>query len=65
MFQIGRAGDAEEALTPLLTRFAHWSEARAAVQTATLVVAAIALAIAIADGTWPAAERENGHVAST
>jgi len=43
-FQIGRAGDTEEALTPLLTRFARWSEARAAVQTATLIVVATAIA---------------------
>jgi hypothetical protein len=44
MFQIGRAGDTEEALTPLITRFARWSEARAAVQTATLIVVATAIA---------------------
>jgi hypothetical protein len=45
MFQIGRAGDTEAALTPLLTRFARWSAARAAVQTATLIVMAIAIAV--------------------
>jgi hypothetical protein len=44
MFQIGRAGDSEAALTPLLTRFARWSAARAALQTATLIVVAIAIA---------------------
>ena len=45
MFQIGRAGDTEAALTPLLTRFARWSAARAGVQAATLIVMAIAIAI--------------------
>jgi hypothetical protein len=45
MFQIGRAGDTEAALTPLLTRFARWSAARAAIQTATLIVMAIAIAV--------------------
>jgi membrane associated rhomboid family serine protease len=44
MFQIGRAGDTEAALTPLLTRFTRWSAARAALQTATLIVVAIAIA---------------------
>jgi hypothetical protein len=44
MWQVGRAGDAEEALAPLLTRFARWSEARAAVQIATLIVVATAIA---------------------
>ena len=44
MFQIGRTGDDEAALTPLLTRFARWSAARAAVQTATLIVVATAIA---------------------
>ena len=42
MFQVGRAGDGEAALTPLLTRFARWSAARVALQAATLVVVAIA-----------------------
>lgn len=45
MFQIGRAGDSDGALTPLLTRFARWSAARAALQTATLIVVAIAIAV--------------------
>lgn len=45
MFQIGRAGNTEAALTPLLTRFARWSAARAALQTATLIVVAIAIAV--------------------
>jgi hypothetical protein len=44
MFQVGRAGDGEAALTPLLTRFARWSAARAVLQAATLVVVAIAVA---------------------
>ncbi len=44
MFQVGRSGDGEAALTPLLTRFARWSAARAALQAATLVVVAIAVA---------------------
>ena len=44
MFQVGRAGDDEAALTPLLTRFARWSAARAALQAATLAVVAIAVA---------------------
>ena len=46
MFQIGRAGDAEADLAPLLARFARWSAARAAVQAATLIVVAIAVAMA-------------------
>jgi hypothetical protein len=45
MFQIGRAGDTGAALTPLLARFARWSAARAALQTATLIVVAIAIAV--------------------
>ena len=44
MFQIGRAGDDQAALAPLLARFARWSAARAAAQTATLIVVAIAVA---------------------
>jgi hypothetical protein len=44
MFQIGRAGDDRAALAPLLTRFTRWSAARAAAQTTTLIVVAIALA---------------------
>jgi hypothetical protein len=43
MFQIGRAGDDQAALAPLLARFARWSAARAAAQTATLIVVAIAV----------------------
>jgi hypothetical protein len=45
MFQIGRADDTDAALTPLLARFARWSAVRAAVQTATLIVVAIAVAV--------------------
>ena len=45
MFQIGRAGDDQAALAPLLARFPHWSAARAAAQTATLIVVAIAVAL--------------------
>jgi hypothetical protein len=45
MFQIGRADDTDAALAPLLTRFARWSAARAAVQTATLIVVAIAVGV--------------------
>jgi hypothetical protein len=44
MFQIGQAGD-DQALAPLLARFARWSAARAAAQTATLIVVAIAVAL--------------------
>ena len=44
MFQIGRAGDDQAALAPLLARFARWSAARAAAQTATLIVVTIAVA---------------------
>jgi len=47
MFQIGRADDTDAALAPLLTRFARWSAVRAALQTATLIVVAIAVAVAI------------------
>lgn len=43
MFAIGRAGDDQAALVPLLARFAAWSAARAAAQAATLVVVAIAV----------------------
>jgi hypothetical protein len=45
MFQIGQAGDDQAALAPLLARFARWSAARAATQTATLIVVAIAVAL--------------------
>ena len=45
MFQIGRAGDDQAVLAPLLARFARWSAARAAAQTATLIVMAIAVAL--------------------
>jgi hypothetical protein len=45
MFRIGRAGDDQAALAPLLVRFARWSAARAAAQTVTLIVVAIAVAI--------------------
>lgn len=45
MFQIGKAGDEEQALAALLARFARWSVARAVTQAATLVVVAIAVAI--------------------
>ena len=46
MFQIGRADNTDAVLAPLLTRFARWSVARAALQTATLIVVAIAVAVA-------------------
>ena len=49
MFRIGRAGDDPAALAPLLARFARWSAARAATQTATLIV--VAAAVAVAAGT--------------
>jgi len=45
MFRIGQAGEDRAALAPLLARFARWSAVRAAAQTATLIVVAIALAI--------------------
>jgi hypothetical protein len=45
MFHIDRAGDDQPALAPLLARFAHWSAARAAAQTATLIVVAIAVTL--------------------
>ena len=45
MFQIGRADHTDAALAPLLTRFARWSAVRAAVQTATLIVVAIAVGV--------------------
>jgi hypothetical protein len=45
MFQIGRAGDTDAAPAPLLARFARWSAVRAAVQAATLIVVAIAVAV--------------------
>jgi hypothetical protein len=44
MFQIGRAGDDPAALALLLARFARWSAARAAAQTVTLIVMAVAVA---------------------
>jgi hypothetical protein len=45
MFKIGRAEDTPAALEPLLTRFARWSAARAALQAAALVVVAIAVGV--------------------
>ena len=45
MFQIGRAGDDQAAMARLLARFARWSTARAAAQTATLIVVAIAVGL--------------------
>jgi hypothetical protein len=45
MFRIGRPGDDQEALGLLLARFARWSVPRAAAQTATLIVVAIAVAL--------------------
>jgi hypothetical protein len=45
MFRIGRSAADPVVLAPLLARFARWSAARAAAQTATLIVAAIAVAI--------------------
>jgi hypothetical protein len=45
MFKIGRAGCDQAVLAPLLVRFARWSAARAAAQTATLIVVAIAVAV--------------------
>jgi hypothetical protein len=56
MFQIGRAGDDQAALAPLLARFARWSVARAVAQTSTLIVVAIAVAL----GTWPMTSEETG-----
>ena len=44
MVQIGRADDTDPALAPWLARFARWSAARSALQTATLIVVAIAVA---------------------
>lgn len=52
MFNLGRAGDDPAALAPLLARFARWSAARAAAQTATLIV--VAIAVAAGTGPWPA-----------
>jgi hypothetical protein len=43
MFRIGRAGDTEAVLEPLLTRFARWSAVRAALQAATFAVLAAAV----------------------
>jgi len=48
MFALGRAGDDPAVLGPLLTRFARWSRARAALQTATLVTVAIAAGLGLA-----------------
>ena len=48
MFKIGRAADTQEVLAPLLTRFARWSAARAALQAATLVMVAIAIGVGVA-----------------
>ncbi len=45
MFKIGRAGDDPADLAPLLARFARWSAARAAAQTATLIAVVIAVAM--------------------
>jgi hypothetical protein len=45
MFQIGKAGENQEALALLLARFARWSTSRAATQAATLIVVAIAIGI--------------------
>ena len=45
MFQIGRADDTDAALARLLTRFTRWSAVRAALQTATLIVAATAAGV--------------------
>lgn len=45
MFAIGRAGNDQAALAPLLARFARWSAARAATQTATLIIVAVVVAI--------------------
>jgi hypothetical protein len=45
MFRIGRAENTEAALAPLLTRFARWSTIRAILQTATLIVVAIAVGV--------------------
>jgi hypothetical protein len=46
MFQIARADDTDAAPAPLLTRFARWAAVRAALQTATLIVVAITVAMA-------------------
>jgi len=45
MFRLGHAADTETAVAPLLARFARWSAFRAAVQAATFIVVAIAVAI--------------------
>jgi len=45
MFQVGRADDTDAALAPWLARFARWSAVRVAIQTATLIVVAIAVAV--------------------
>ena len=45
MFRIGQAGDDQQALASLLARFARWSAARAAAQSATVIVVAIAVAL--------------------
>lgn len=44
MFRIGQAEDTEAVLEPLLTRFARWSAVRAALQAATFLVLAAAVA---------------------
>lgn len=45
MFEIGRTADSEEALAPLLAKFARWSTVRAALQAATLVATGGAAAV--------------------
>ena len=47
MFKIGKAGDTQAVLGPLLARFARWSAARAALQAATLVTVAIAVGVGV------------------
>jgi hypothetical protein len=51
MFRIGRIEDTEEALAPLLTKFARWSAARATLQALTLIVVAIAAGIGFVNPT--------------
>lgn len=43
MFKIGRAGDTEAVLAPMLARFARWWAARAVLQAATFLLVAIAV----------------------
>jgi hypothetical protein len=43
---VGRSEDTDAAVAPLLTRFARWSQVRAALQVATFVVVAAAVAVA-------------------